>query len=47
MSKEELGSLVAYRWTGEKSDKQDAEEDDTTKADDKENNEHTQINTMK
>ncbi|KAF3507913.1 hypothetical protein F2Q69_00001159 [Brassica cretica] len=42
LSKEELGRLVASRWTGEKSDKP-AEADDTPKADDQENHEHTPI----
>lgn len=40
MSKEELGRLVASRWTGEKSDKP-TEADDSPKADDQENHEHT------
>lgn len=40
MSKEELGRLVASRWTGEKSDKP-TEADDSPKTDDKENHEHT------
>ncbi|CAN7006173.1 unnamed protein product [Brassica rapa subsp. trilocularis] len=43
LSKEELGRLVASRWTGEKSDKPAAEADDTPKADDQENHEHTPI----
>lgn len=42
MSKEELGRLVASRWTGEKSDKP-AEADDIPKADDQESHEHTPI----
>ncbi|CAH8279863.1 unnamed protein product [Arabidopsis lyrata] len=40
LSKEELGRLVASRWTGEKSDKP-TEADDSPKADDQENHEHT------
>ncbi|KAJ4873369.1 Glucosidase 2 subunit beta [Raphanus sativus] len=40
LSKEELGRLVASRWTGEKSDKP-TEADDISKADDQENHEHT------
>ncbi|KAF8099867.1 hypothetical protein N665_0236s0028 [Sinapis alba] len=42
LSKEELGRLVASRWTGEKSDKP-AEADDIPKADDQENHEITPI----
>lgn len=40
MSKEELGRLVASRWTGENSDKP-SEADDSPKADEHENLEHT------
>ncbi|KAJ4875388.1 Glucosidase 2 subunit beta [Raphanus sativus] len=40
LSKEELGRLVASRWTGENSDKP-SEADESPKADDHENNEHT------
>ncbi|KAG2275013.1 hypothetical protein Bca52824_057568 [Brassica carinata] len=40
LSKEELGRLVASRWTGENSDKP-SEADDSPKADEHENHEHT------
>ncbi|KAL0886911.1 hypothetical protein Bca101_010894 [Brassica carinata] len=40
LSKEELGRLVASRWTGEGSDKP-SEADESPKADDHENHEHT------
>ncbi|KAJ0266965.1 Glucosidase 2 subunit beta [Hirschfeldia incana] len=40
LSKEELGRLVASRWTGENSDKP-SEADESPKADDHENHEHT------
>ncbi|ESQ42794.1 hypothetical protein EUTSA_v10012928mg [Eutrema salsugineum] len=42
LSKEELGRLVASRWTGEKSDKP-AEADESPQADDQKNHEHTPI----
>ncbi|CAH2069756.1 unnamed protein product [Thlaspi arvense] len=42
LSKEELGRLVASRWTGEKSDKP-AEADESPQADHQENHEHTPI----
>ncbi|XP_010451052.1 PREDICTED: glucosidase 2 subunit beta-like isoform X1 [Camelina sativa] len=42
LSKEELGRLVASRWTGEKSDNP-TEADDSPKVDNQENHEHTPI----
>ncbi|EOA14720.1 hypothetical protein CARUB_v10028007mg [Capsella rubella] len=42
LSKEELGRLVASRWTGEKSDKP-TEAEDSPEADDQENHDHTPI----
>ncbi|KAJ0261572.1 Glucosidase 2 subunit beta [Hirschfeldia incana] len=45
LSKEELGRLIASRWTGEKSDDKPTEADDIPKVDDQENHEHTTLTT--